>query len=934
MNFKSLITVLGFLAVLGFAPVAKAQNNCIAISINEYCASNIPNNGFADAFGELSDWVELKCNFTNSVSLASYYLSNDRNNLFKWKFPADFVMMPGSIRLVWLSGRNTVVTTPGGKEVHANFTLEQCRNQWLILSNSAGVVRDSVYVRSTMGGHSWGRVDCFTTGAGAFKLYIDAAKSPGAENGTINYSGYAPTPQIVNSIDVNQNANKTYKGGFFPAGAQLLYFELESQLYDSAGACYDIFYTEDGSYPVPGYPPVGATKQYANSDEPIAVGVTEVVRAIAVPKPLYPRCNAFKEVLPSFCESNTYLLDPNYQSFQPEFGVISVSMDENWFLANGAYATTVHVEYFDNKNQVTEGYAMIDRPITEVWATKQKGFNISIDDRFGYGCDFKGPIFNVAGLGVTTRTVFPTLHLKSGDLESHSQLLSSTTATSEGTAIRDVFIQSLAAKYDLHVNPLHIKPVIGFINGNYSGVYDLREVFDKYYENFYNGQSMDSLDLNVVHQGLEGNVKYWDNSISTTPTNNFKSEVYDIVMGFPMSTPSKYNAVMEKLDKESFIDYMILNSYMQNQDLFKNNVGFARGHDKTKPGHKWHYYLYNTPSTLSYTAYLNPGANLLANPSAAPCYIHNNITTPILPLAYDGHGNMLTQLMGKTPNKPTWGNAEFQKEYVNRYLDLLNGPFKCENILAHFDYVADLFRKEMKCHEDAACDPGADFPTVIDSWDTNVVRLRKVIEDRCFAIENQFSKKLCYGLAGPFDLTVDVRPAGTGMVKLNSLLLDNYVWKGKYYQSNLTFQAIPTSSNYAFHHWELLSLKSEDNLRSDSITVNMFISGEVVAVFTDKTNDLSSDGDGANIPTGFTPNGDGINDLFRPLGSAEYADQYQISIFNRWGQEVFRSTDPLMGWDGNYNGSQALTGVYAYVITYKNTSGEAKVVKGNITLTR
>jgi gliding motility-associated-like protein len=107
-----------------------------------------------------------------------------------------------------------------------------------------------------------------------------------------------------------------------------------------------------------------------------------------------------------------------------------------------------------------------------------------------------------------------------------------------------------------------------------------------------------------------------------------------------------------------------------------------------------------------------------------------------------------------------------------------------------------------------------------------------------------------------------------------------------------------------------------------------------VAVFTDKRNELVASGENANIPTGFTPNGDGLNDDFKPLGPAEYSTEYQMTIWNRWGQEVFRSTDPLLGWDGRYKGTEATTGVYAYVITYKNIYNEAKLAKGNVTLTR
>jgi gliding motility-associated-like protein len=70
------------------------------------------------------------------------------------------------------------------------------------------------------------------------------------------------------------------------------------------------------------------------------------------------------------------------------------------------------------------------------------------------------------------------------------------------------------------------------------------------------------------------------------------------------------------------------------------------------------------------------------------------------------------------------------------------------------------------------------------------------------------------------------------------------------------------------------------------------------------------------------------------LGSALYTKEYEFRIWNRWGQEVFRSTDPAHGWDGSYEGTQAQTGVYAYVITYKNVYNESKIKKGNVTLVR
>jgi gliding motility-associated-like protein len=66
------------------------------------------------------------------------------------------------------------------------------------------------------------------------------------------------------------------------------------------------------------------------------------------------------------------------------------------------------------------------------------------------------------------------------------------------------------------------------------------------------------------------------------------------------------------------------------------------------------------------------------------------------------------------------------------------------------------------------------------------------------------------------------------------------------------------------------------------------------------------------IPNVFTPNGDKSNDTY--LIKVEYMSQYEISIYNRWGKEVFHSTNPDSPWDGNIDGSAASQGVYYYIV--------------------
>jgi len=72
------------------------------------------------------------------------------------------------------------------------------------------------------------------------------------------------------------------------------------------------------------------------------------------------------------------------------------------------------------------------------------------------------------------------------------------------------------------------------------------------------------------------------------------------------------------------------------------------------------------------------------------------------------------------------------------------------------------------------------------------------------------------------------------------------------------------------------------------------------------------------FPTAFTPNGDGWNDIFRPvIGSEIQPALYSMMIFDKWGTLIFNSTDPAAGWDGTYKRQQAPTGIYSVVITFK-----------------
>jgi len=91
------------------------------------------------------------------------------------------------------------------------------------------------------------------------------------------------------------------------------------------------------------------------------------------------------------------------------------------------------------------------------------------------------------------------------------------------------------------------------------------------------------------------------------------------------------------------------------------------------------------------------------------------------------------------------------------------------------------------------------------------------------------------------------------------------------------------------------------------------------------------------IPNAFTPNGDGLNDVFGVIPRLDYVNQFRFSIFNRWGQLIFDTSDLNQGWDGTIKGEACQAGVYVYRIVYQDFgmgTQESKVMEGTVMLVR
>ena len=89
-----------------------------------------------------------------------------------------------------------------------------------------------------------------------------------------------------------------------------------------------------------------------------------------------------------------------------------------------------------------------------------------------------------------------------------------------------------------------------------------------------------------------------------------------------------------------------------------------------------------------------------------------------------------------------------------------------------------------------------------------------------------------------------------------------------------------------------------------------------------------------NIPNAFTPNDDGRNDVLKALGT-EVVTNFNLKIFNRYGQLVFESKNKNSGWDGRFNGQMVNNGTYTYICRYQELNGtKEQVLKGTVLVMR
>jgi len=466
---------------------------------------------------------------------------------------------------------------------------------------------------------------------------------------------------------------------------------------------------------------------------PISISNTTVLRAFAH--------NSDLLIEDSFIETNTYFIDDAHT-----LPVVSISGGDNGEtlsqLLGGDWINPIaSFEYFDSdQNLIDQGVGEFNKHGNDSWDYDQRGFDYIAQDEFGYHDAIRHKLFPNKD-----RDKFQRVILKAAANDNYS--------FSDGAHVRDFYVQELSQRGKLKLDERSGAFCILYLNGAYWGLYDIREkVDDSDFTDYYYDQSKSNLQF----------LKTWGGTLAEYGGNTAISDwntLNNFIISNDMSVASNYDNVKEELNVGSLVDYIIINTQVICTDWLNYNTAWWRGRDPDGDKKKWRYTLWDMDNTF------NHGINWTSVPDTAPNADPCENESPLIDDP-EGHTDMLSSLLE---------NEDFKNLYINRYADLNNSVFSCDNMVGLLDEMTSTIRPEMPRQVDT-------WGGTMAGWEQSVNDLRDFILTRCTVINQGIVD--CYDVSGPFELTVDVNNTLGGLVEINTITpsAEEYIWSGQYFE--------------------------------------------------------------------------------------------------------------------------------------------------------
>lgn len=313
--------------------------------------------------------------------------------------------------------------------------------------------------------------------------------------------------------------------------------------------------------------------------------------------------------------------------------------------------------------------------------------------------------------------------------------------------------------------PPKAKPCVVYINGDYHGIYYLKEYIDEEF--------------------LETKYKISENSVNLLENSGFAKngspKAYDDMVNYlkslDMKNENAFAQISEVIDVNNLIDYLAIEMYSANEDWAINNIKYWQSDEKDK---RWRWIMHDLDVSFFY-------GNGPAQNTFDKLYMD---------------GSRIGELM-----RILFKNEEFVIKYLNRHADLINSNFKTENLKSKIDSIANIIRSELQRHRLRWSQEDID-------WEFEIAMLKEFATYR----KDFYFLHNCqeFGLDGVYYLSIKNEQSDISHIKLNSLVITDSLWGGLYFKNIPIEMSAIADNGYVFASWGNENFPDQSNISFSS----------------------------------------------------------------------------------------------------------------------
>ncbi len=349
----------------------------------------------------------------------------------------------------------------------------------------------------------------------------------------------------------------------------------------------------------------------------------------------------------------------------------------------------------------------------------------------------------------------------------------------ESTFMRDAAIQKIVAH--LNFDTQSYQPAIVYLNGEYWGIHNIRERFDKHYLERAYGVDPENIDL------LENNA-----SADEGDADHYNS-MLNFIQGNPLNNISNFEYISTQMDVRSFLDYQVANIFSANTDWPGNNIKYWRlrtnqyvpnaplGHDG-----RWRWLLYDTDFGFGLVGAVNHNTLQFATDANGPAWPNPGWSTFLF--------------------RKLLENDSFKLDFINRFADLLNTAFRPSRMVSIINDMKQALEPEIPEQIHRWKRPGWGS---LSGWSNQVNVMINFANQRTSIQRNHI--RSYFGISSNINVTVNVSNPEGGYIRINTIKINPetpgvnenpYPWNGIYFHNiPIQIEAI-AKSGYVFSHWE------------------------------------------------------------------------------------------------------------------------------------